>query len=384
MQLAGLVLALAARAGLAQTADLPPCKDAQDRGPCTMRQSRPFSKARLAPGMNVQVVDKLIVISWVGAAAQVAIGGIQVNTPLPRVAKDVHQVVIRYEDAPKLRSIVYFYVTQADGSMFSEYGEFFGPRADRMPAMPKTPGVKMDFGDTVPAAEVWLPPGYQAGLRYPIVYVADSGDNRGALVADAIRKGELAPVIVVGVDACAKAASDADCRRWNYMDGLNPPYGDRKRFHAYMKSFIDTVVAQVEARYGAPPDASQRAVSGYSNGADWAGSMAFRHPELFGRAIVMSPGGTVLAHVAPESRATVFAMAGGELEPGFTNIARCFAGAVVAAGGTATLRLYPSGHSELMWADAFMAAMKDWLGVPRPQPGLAPSRSAWCPTLWER
>ncbi len=384
MQLAGLVLALAAKTALAQAADLPPCRDAQDRGPCTVKQSGPIRNARLEPGMNVQVMNKQIVISWVGAAAQVRIGGILVNTPLPRVATDVHQVAIRYENAAQLRSIVYFHVTRSDGSTFTEHGEFFGPRADRAPVLPKTPGVKMDFGDAVPAAEVWLPPGYQAGLRYPIVYVADAGDNRGALVADAIRKGELAPVIVVGVDACARAASGADCRRWNYMDGLDPPYGDRKRFHAYRKSFIDTVVAQVEARYGAPPDAAQRAVAGYSNGADWAGSMALRHPELFGRAIVMSPGGTVLAHVAPESRATVFAVSGGELEPAFTNVARCFAGAVVGAGGTATLRLYPSGHSELMWADAFMAAMKDWLGVLRPQPVPAPARPAWCPALWEQ
>jgi enterochelin esterase-like enzyme len=384
MQLAGLVLALAAKAGHAQMADLPPCRDEQERGPCTVKQNGPFRHALLEPGMNVQVMDKRIVISWVGAAAQVTIGGITVDTPLPRVARDVHQVVIRYENAPKLKSIVYFYVTRPDGSKFTEYGEFFGPQADRTPAMPKTQGAKMDFGDAVPAAEVWLPPGYDASLRYPIVYVADSGDNRGALVADAIRRGELAPVIVVGVDACARAASGADCRRNNYMDGLDPPYGDRKRFHAYRKSFIDTVVAQVEARYGAPPDASQRAVAGYSNGADWAGSMAFRHPELFGRAIVMSPGGTVLAHVAPESRATVFALSGGELEPAFTNVARCFSGAVAAAGGTATLRLYPSGHSELMWADAFMAAMKDWLGVPRPPTVPAPARPAWCPALWEQ
>lgn len=108
--------------------------------------------------------------------------------------------------------------------------------------------------------------------------------------------------------------------------------------------------------------------------------MALRNPELFGRSIAMSPAGTMLYRIPPKTP-TVFAMSGGELEPSFSIHAQCFAGAITDAGGTATLRLYPAGHSELMWADEFMAAMKDWLGVPRPQLKPAPARPSWCPLL---
>lgn len=381
IHLAGILLALTAKIGFAQSFGLQPCKGEQDREPCTVTQSGPFKSVQLKPGMNAQVVDNYIVVSWAGPAKKVTMGGIEVDSPLPLVADDLHQVLIRYNKAPKLKSIIYFYVTRADGSTVTEYSEFHGPHSNQIPATAATPGEKMSFGDAAPGAQVWLPPGYQAGRRYPIVYVADSGDNRGALVAEAIRKGELDPVIVVGVDACAKSKRDQYCRGQHYMDMKGfPPYTDPTRFREYEKFLIDTVVAQVEATYGAPEDASQRAVSGYSNGGAWAASMALRNPKLFGRAIAMSPGGNMLYRIAPKGR-TVFAMSGGELEPSFTRHAQCFAGAIVDTGGTATMRLYPSGHSEVMWAEEFMVAMKDWLGVPRPQLKLGPSRPTWCPKL---
>lgn len=376
--LAGMLLALTAKIGLAQNFGLPACKGEQDRAPCTVAQSGPFEDVQLKAGMNAHTVGNHIVVSWVGPAEKVTIGGISVDAPLPLVADDLRQVVIRYSDAPKLKSIIYFYVTRADGSTVTEHREFHGPRSNQIPATVATLGERMQFGDANPGAQVWLPPGYQAGRRYPIVYVADSGDNRGALVADAIRKGELDPVIVVGVDACAKSKLDEYCRGQHYIDMTGyEPYTNPQLFRAYEKFIIDTVVAQVEARYGAPVDASQRAVSGYSNGGAWAASMGLRNPALFGRVIAMSPGGNMLYLVAPKS-GTVFAMSGGELEPAFSRHAQCFAGAIVDTGGTATMRLYPSGHSELMWAEEFMVAMKDWLGRPRPQLKLGPSLPTWC------
>jgi enterochelin esterase-like enzyme len=288
-------------------------------------------------------------------------------------------VVIRYPGAARFNSPVYVNVTRRDGSIVQEKGNFLGPDAIRVRNTPETSGEVVDFGQGVPRAQVWLPPGYQAGRRYPIVYVADGGDNRGALAAGAIGRGELEPVIVVGVDACAEAETEHLCRLQHYIEETSGP--DVERFLAYEKFFIHTLVQKIETTYGKPVDATQRAITGYSAGGAWAASMALRHPELFGRAIAMSPSPPVLFRSPPPKTRTVFAMSGGELEPTFSIHAQCFAGAISDAGGTATLRLYPAGHSEPMWTQEFMAAMKDWLGIPRPQLKNAPSRPSWCPAL---
>ena len=134
----------------------------------------------------------------------------------------------------------------------------------------------------------------------------------------------------------------------------------------------------MEAQFGVPADRTQRAIAGVSNGAAWAASMALSHPELFGRAIVMSPGGV---HLFPPLNQSVgmFALSAGELEPGFANRARCLAGAIVDGGGAATLRTYPAGHSPQFWDQEFVQAMTDWLVTPGAALKPAPSRPSWCP-----
>lgn len=379
MQLAGICFALAVQTAQAQRIALQPCTEEQQPVPmgCIVTQSAPFKNIQLKPGMNVHAVDEYLVVSWLGPAQKVTQDTLEFYDPLPLVAADLRQVVIRYPGAPKFNSGLSFRVTQLDGRVVKKYGTFRGPQAVSVPETAETPGEIVDFGDMLPGAQVWLPPGYQAGRHYPIVYVADSGDNRGALAGAAIRKGELEPVIVVGVDACAKSETEQGCRLQHYLEEISGP--DVARFRAYEKFFIHTLVPKIEATYGRPVDATQRAVSGYSAGGAWAASMALRNPELFGRAIAMSPSQPVLYRVAPSKTRTVFAMSGGELEPTFSIHAQCFAGAITDAGGTASLRLYPAGHSEPMWGVEFMAAMKDWLGLPRQPFKPAPSRPSWCP-----
>jgi enterochelin esterase-like enzyme len=378
MPLAGICFSLASQAALAQRIALQPCAEEKLPFPagCIVPQSAPFKNVQLKPGMNVQAVDEYLVVSWLGPAQKVTLDTLEIYDPLPLVADDLRQVVIRYPGAPKFNSGVGFRVVQLDGRTVKKYGSFHGPQAVSVPETAETPGEIVDFGETLPRAQVWLPPGYQAGRHYPIVYVADSGDNRGALAAAAIRMGELEPVIVVGVDACARTETDQGCRLQHYIEENSGP--DVARFRAYEKFFILTLVPKVESTYGRPVDATQRAINGYSAGGSWAASMALRNPDLFGRAIAMSPSPPMLYRVPPKTR-TVFAMSGGELEPTFSIHAQCFAGTITDAGGTASLRLYPAGHSEPMWGDEFMAAMRDWLGVPRQQFKPAPSRPSWCP-----
>lgn len=376
MPLAGICLAFTVQPGLADNRGLQPCKDGKDPGPCTVTQSAPFKNIQLKAGLNVHAVDDQLVVSWLGPAEKVVLNTLEIYDPLPLVAEDLRQIVIRYAGAEQVNSPVYANVTQRDGHTVPEQANFLGPRAVRVRNIAETPGEVVDFGPALPRAQVWLPPGYQPGHRYPVVYVADGGDNRGALVAGAIRKGELEPVIVVGVDACAESETDQPCRLQHYIEETSGP--DAMLFRAYEKFFIHTLVPKIESTYGVPVDATQRAITGYSAGGSWAASMALRNPDLFGRSIAMSPSGPESYRI-PAKTGTVFAMSGGELEPSFSIRAQCFAGAVSDAGGTATLRLYPVGHSEPMWTQEFMAAMKDWLGIPRPQIKPAPSRPAFCP-----
>ena len=376
IQLAGVCFAFAAQTALAQRIPLRPCTEERLPFPvgCIVMQSAPFKNIELTPGMNVHAVDGQLVLSWLGPAEKVSLTTVEFHDPLPLVAEDLRQVVIRYAGASRFNSPVYVNVTR-DGRTVQEQANFLGPDAIRVRNIPETPGDVIDFGQALPQARVWLPPKYQAGQRYPIVYVADGGDNRGALVAGAISKGELEPVIVVGVEACAKRETDQRCRLQHYIEENSGP--DVARFLAYERFFIHTLVPKVEGTYGKPVDATQRAITGYSAGGAWAASMALRHPELFGRSIAMSPSPPMLYRIPPKT-GTVFAMSGGELEPTFSIHAQCFAGAISDAGGTASLRLYPAGHSEPMWTQEFMAAMKDWLGIPRPQIKPAPSRPSWC------
>jgi enterochelin esterase-like enzyme len=374
--LVGICLAFAVQPALAGNRGLQACRDGKDQGPCTVAQSAPFKNIQLKAGMNVHAVDGQLVVSWLGPAEKVTLNTLEIYDPLPLVAENLRQVVIRYAGAEQFNSPVYAKVTQRDGRTVQEQGNFLGPQAIRVRNIAETPGEIVDSGPEFPKARVWLPPGYQAGHRYPIVYVADGGDNRGALVAGAIRRGELEPVIVVGLDACAESETDQACRLQHYIEEATGP--DVPRFLAYEKFFIHTLVPKLESTYGRPADATQRAITGYSAGGAWAASMALRHPELFGRSIAMSPSGPESYRI-PAKTGTVFAMSGGELEPSFSIRAQCFAGAVSDADGTATLRLYPAGHSEPMWTQEFMAAMKDWLGIPRPQIKPAPSRPAFCP-----
>lgn len=379
---AGVILAFGGSAALAQGTKILPCKSEQDPGPCIAAQQGPFKGEQPKPGLSAQVVDKYIVVSWAGPAKEVTMNGIDFEDPLPVVAPNLRQVVIQYADAATTKSAIPLNVLHADGKRTVERVDLFGPQANPEPGSTPVPAEKMDFAGTGLSAHIWLPKDYQAGRRYPIVYVAHSGGNRGELAAEQVRKGKLAPVIVVGVDVCTKSNPDRRCTsKYIYMD--QPRAGvTRKGFVEYEKFFVHTVVPQVEAKYGAPMDASQRAVAGESNGGAWAATVVMRNPELFGRAIAMSPGGANLYDPLEKHPKAVFAMSGGALEPGFSSHARCFAGRVVDAGGTATLRIYPSGHSRLMWEEEFVQAMLDWLGTPASPLKLAPGRPKWCPEKW--
>lgn len=232
----------------------------------------------------------------------------------------------------------------------------------------------VDFGESLPKVNVWLPPGHKAGVRYPILYLADGGwTSPGAWLTEPIRRGELAPLIVVGVEYASKER-DSDFRSKTYVGDakgrMTPEFATHERF------VLDTVIPAIEAKYGAPPDRRLRAVGGASNGGVWAASMALRNPGVFGTAFVMSPG---VQPVQPGTARSLsrFYLSAGDLESSFRWRARCVAQGIVGRGGVASFASYPSGHDLWMWGRIMLDNARDWLGAQQPVPASAPA--ADCP-----
>ena len=368
--------------GIARAADLAtigPCVALADAGPCLVAQTQPWGGRMPAAGASALVDADKIVISWVGEAKSVRITGeISQLSDMPVVAPGVWQLVIQYRQAAALRLGLSMMVTTAEGKPSMARVEVAGPAAAPPGPSMGAPQHVIAFEPEDLSARVWLPPGYRQGERYPIVYEGDGGSHGpGSLLSEQIRKGLLPPVIVVGVDDCPAKNPRPMCRAENYLDRPGLPMASPEHYAAHEQFLITKVIPRIESQFGKPRDVSMRAIAGASNSAVWAASMALRHPDLFGRAIVMSPGmppGTPVG----DKPAAHFVVSAGELERGFAVAGRCIASAVLKQGGKASFVTYPAGHSRWMWHAQFVAAVTDWLAPQGAQPAFAPLSDAGC------
>lgn len=337
------------------------CAGPDDPAPCLIQG--PPDRSRLpAAGPAAWVDGNRLVLSWAGEADEVRVtGNIQFSKPMPRVAPDLFQYVVQYPQAQQTRVQLRFAVKK-DGKteVTAQPTELVGPDAFAILGDGDIEHETVIFGASLPKANVWLPPAYKSGVHYPILYLADGGwTSPGSWLTDPIRRGELPPLIVVGVEYGADE-KDSDLRIKSYLgDAKGQP---RPEFVAHERFLLDTVIPTIEAKYGAPPERRLRAVGGASNGAVWAASMALRNPGVFGTAFVMSPGMPPAQHGAarPLSR---FYMSAGDLEPSFRWRARCVARDIVSRGGVATFDTYPSGHDYWMWGRVMLDNARDWLGA---------------------
>jgi len=376
---AGLaLLALLALPAHAQTKKLLACAGPGDPMPCLLEGAEPDRSRLPAAGPAAWVNGNKLVLSWVGEADEVQVTGSMIlPRPLKKVAPDLHQIVLQYPRAQDTRAQLRYAITRAGKTDYINNGvEIAGPRAFPMPQRGKINEVPMDFGKEAPKVTVWLPPGYKAGVRYPILYLGDGGGTApGFMLSEPIRKGELAPLIVVGVDYALEGKNDSDTRAATYLGASNGT--PAPIFLAHERFLLETVIPAVETKYGAPPELRLRAVGGASNSAVWTTSMALRNPGVFGTAFALSPGVRPAQHggARPSSR---FYLSAGELEPSFHFNAACVAGEIVARGGVATFTAYPSGHDHVMWAHALIEGVRDWLSPNQASPVLAAPPAADC------
>ncbi|OPA74641.1 enterochelin esterase [Paenibacillus selenitireducens] len=127
---------------------------------------------------------------------------------------------------------------------------------------------------------VYLPPGYQEWLSYPVVYCQDGEDffNFGRVATHAnqiILDDDIEPFIIVGVEV------DKRIRTSEYS-----PSGERHE--NYVQFFAHELIPYIEGKYPVRNDADSRILAGDSLGGSVSLHIALRFPSLFKKVISLS------------------------------------------------------------------------------------------------
>lgn len=138
---------------------------------------------------------------------------------------------------------------------------------------------------------VYLPPGYTASDRYPVVYMLHGrGDTMSAWreatpVLDRLIVAEaIPPLIAVMPDASASS------RAGYYVDGAYTGNAQQALpAEPTETAFIADLVPHIHSAYPVVTHRSGNVVAGYSMGGYGAIRYLFAHPEVFSAAIVLSP-----------------------------------------------------------------------------------------------
>ena len=147
---------------------------------------------------------------------------------------------------------------------------------------------------------VWLPPEYDGERRFPVVYMHDGQNVLGhmpdnsTLNTDGALMSRGIAAIVVAIDTCDEVR----------ITELTPPYprtglvnGERipvfelpSTTETYAEFVIHTLKPLIDENFLTLPDAEHTCVGGISAGGSASYYMFMRNPEVFGKAIVCSPG----------------------------------------------------------------------------------------------
>ncbi|WP_458122191.1 alpha/beta hydrolase [Paenibacillus sp. Z6-24] len=127
---------------------------------------------------------------------------------------------------------------------------------------------------------IYLPPGYNELLSYPVVYCQDGEEffNFGRIATYAnelILDDNIEPFIIVGVEVNTKI------RTQEYA-----PFGSR--FAAYTACFAEEIIPYVEQKYPVRRTPDQRILAGDSLGGSVSMHIALLYPELFSQIISLS------------------------------------------------------------------------------------------------
>jgi enterochelin esterase-like enzyme len=134
--------------------------------------------------------------------------------------------------------------------------------------------------DASRSLRIYLPPGYNELLSYPVIYCQDGEQffNFGRIattITRSILDEGLEPAIVVGVDVVTAA------RTSEYA-----PEGHN--FAAYCRFFAEELLPFIESRYPVRTDRTERILAGDSLGGTVSLHLALDYPSLFCRVISLS------------------------------------------------------------------------------------------------
>lgn len=134
--------------------------------------------------------------------------------------------------------------------------------------------------DTPRSVKVYLPPGYNELLSYPVVYCQDGNDfftmGRIATIANQLILDEgIEPFLIVGVSV------ERSKRTSEYS-----PIGSRN--DAYKRFFTQELLPFIEERYPARRDPASRVLAGDSLGGTLSLHLALDHPDVFPQVLALS------------------------------------------------------------------------------------------------
>lgn len=128
---------------------------------------------------------------------------------------------------------------------------------------------------------IWRPSNASPG-PLPVLYMTDGVDGLYIALAGlhaAIMDGRVPPLLIIATEA----------HRARRLVEYVPTRRQMSAFDDHFDWFVNTVIPWSERVALASTERSQRAVGGYSNGADFALAAAERRPDLFGAVLAHSP-----------------------------------------------------------------------------------------------
>ena len=198
---------------------------------------------------------------------------------------------------------------------------------------------------------IYTPPNHDPETGdYPVILIADGGKvgYYSRLIDAYITDGRLQPLVMIGLvggrqGIVEETQADVDYRNADYLPDLIDP---RDRFERHLAFAADEVLSFAQDRFGVSSDRRKTMVNGRSSGGGFAFHAGMRRPDVFGHALVHSPGATVPGTPPPPGEASArFHIVAGRYETHFLTAARRAQTVLSELGYETSLTELSAGHT---------------------------------------
>ena len=228
---------------------------------------------------------------------------------------------------------------------------------------------------------VYLPPGFQKGKSYPVVWGTDGIQPEAIRLLDSlIGQHRMHPIVYASSCANTRVADSTTVktgdgkavhlvfRNFDYIrnnaSGGKGPLG--ARFDQHMAYYVNEFMPAIERQLALPDDAGNRYYYGVSNGAGFGLQLAHSYPDLISSYLCCSPFGADpedLEWKTTQHYPTLF-WCFGDQEPTFLQEDAAWLQERYAESGSAFhLQVFAGGHASAAWNQAFIAWCLENFGV---------------------